>query len=227
MAIAIIYAFAVVAGFVSLTSHVMDGRVRNTLGFVNVNAAALFFFSLLLLLAKERRRAWMVNCGVALAFVFLFILTNTRSLLLGAGVYYASYILFRFMGKGKTPSRLRGAVGLMVLYTLIVIAFSLPLLAGTEFDQSFLVGARHCSTSSWRNSLHLIGSLARRLSKKLIILLLSLWAITGFFSLHAPLLFFISQYSVVLSVVMLGPIRFFFPFSPAVSSKASFTDQSL
>ena len=143
VAIAIIYAFAVVAGFVSLTSYVMDGRVRNTLGFVNVNAAALFFFSMLLLLAKERRRAWMVNCGVALAFVFLFILTNTRSLLLGAGVYYASYILFRFMGKGKTPSRLRGAVGLMVLYTLIVIAFSLPLLAGTEFDQAL----------SWRPTL--------------------------------------------------------------------------
>lgn len=141
--IAIIYALAVVAGFASLTSYVMNGRVRNTLGFLNVNAAALFFFPLLLLLAKKRPRAWMVNCGVALAFVFLFIVTDTRSLLLGAGVYYVSYILFRFMSKGKTFSGLKGAVGIMVLYASIAIAFSLPLLAGTELDQAL----------SWRPTL--------------------------------------------------------------------------
>lgn len=141
--IAIIYILAVVVGFASLTSYVMGGRVRNTLGFVNVNAAALFFFPLLLLLAKKRPRAWMANCGVALAFVFLFIVTDTRSLLLGAGVYYASYILFRLMSNGKTLSRLRGAVGIMVLYASIAIAFSLPLLAGTELDQAL----------SWRPTL--------------------------------------------------------------------------
>lgn len=138
-----VYLLAVMAGLAVNSMYVMEGRTRNTLGFVNVNAAALYFTPLLLLLTVKARQGILVVLGVVLAFAALFVLTDTRSILLVAGVFFVAYLLFIALGRVDTLSRLKGILGLLTLYLLVSLAFAMPLLAGSNLDHAL----------SWRPSL--------------------------------------------------------------------------
>lgn len=130
----LVYLAALAGGRASTLTYVMEGRTRNTLGFSNVNAAALFFLPLLLLLARKHRHPVVMALFVALAFVGIFALTNTRSALITAGAFFAAQGLFVVLGKSRAPTAARTAVGLAVLLALVVFTFALPLLAGSDLD---------------------------------------------------------------------------------------------
>lgn len=107
-----------------------DGRVRNTLGFDNVNAAALFFFSwALILFHREHSRS--VYALVSLVLVWCIGQTKTRAVLLAFGIYV---VLRGLLGALSRPGRERMwvAVSLLLLMGEIgvaVLPFFYPLLA--------------------------------------------------------------------------------------------------
>ena len=83
-----------VSGVVSnhVTSHL--GRVRNTLGFVNVNAAALFFFSVIMLWLLEKEKVtWKTIIISIAATVLLYRITDTRTAVVALGVYLLGLIV--------------------------------------------------------------------------------------------------------------------------------------
>lgn len=69
------------------------GRVRNTLGFSNVNSAALFFFSwVMLLFCRKKTNKFLLALSV-IVLLWCMVETNTRSVILIAFIYFALMFL--------------------------------------------------------------------------------------------------------------------------------------
>lgn len=110
-----------------------SGRVRNTLGFTNVNAASLFFIgvSLIPLSAKKKR---ILPAVASLVFILVVIaLTDTRSALLFSIALIALCLLFAiFEKKGKLRYQFRMAQ--IIVIGAVVMSLILPLLRSTPLD---------------------------------------------------------------------------------------------
>lgn len=110
-----------------------SGRVRNTLGFTNVNAASLFFIgvSLIPLSAKKRR---ILPAVASLVFIYAVIaLTDTRSALLFSIALIALCLLFAvFERRGQWRYQFRMAQ--IVVIGAVAVSLLLPLLRATPLD---------------------------------------------------------------------------------------------
>lgn len=108
-----------------------DGRIRNTLGFDNVNAAALFFFSWSMILFQgKHRRVLYVLAGIVL--VWSIGQTKTRAVFFAFGIYILLRVLLEAF---SCPGREKAWVTLSLFLLMGEIAVSMlpflyPLLAG-------------------------------------------------------------------------------------------------
>ncbi len=131
---AVVYLLALATGSAIITTTSHEGRIRNNLGFSQVNAASLFFLPLLLLLYKKDKHFNIKLLSVAVFFISLYALTNTRSVLLSVFIFIFFYIIFLLMRKIKNLVPLQRIVGIVLLYLVVVAAFVLSLFANSEID---------------------------------------------------------------------------------------------
>ena len=90
--------FGVVPNLVTSTG----GRIRNTLGFLNVNGAAVFFFSVIIIwLICQKKIKWYMFIVAFAAALVLYFFTDTRSLLFCVGIFFLSFIILQLF-KGRT-----------------------------------------------------------------------------------------------------------------------------
>lgn len=106
------------------------GRVRNTLGFSNVNAAALFFFSWMVLLFTQKKENTFLRVLSLVLFLWVVQQTNTRSV----AVAFVLYVLVRLLlGVLVRRTREKGWKRLCVVVVIleicvVVVSISYPLL---------------------------------------------------------------------------------------------------
>lgn len=110
------------------------GRVRNTLGFSNVNAAALFFFSWVMLLFCRKKTNKFLLAFSVIVLLWCMVETNTRSVILIAFIYFAlRFLLEKAVVKMSDAAWTRlskwfiiaeiGVVLLSVAYPLLLRSF--------------------------------------------------------------------------------------------------------
>lgn len=86
--------FSLSTHIVEANVYVQGNRIRNTLGFYNVNAGSLFLFSTLILFLFSRKKISIVHIIISLSFsIILYRVTNSRTSLIGLVLFCITYIL--------------------------------------------------------------------------------------------------------------------------------------
>lgn len=114
--------FCLLTGVVHYRITTSGGRIRNTLGFVNVNSAALFFFSLLIIwiLQLSEIRVKHLIITIIVSFV-VYRYTDSRTVFICSNIFAVCYLLFRKCNGKKTATLFCVIVSLFYLSPMLII----------------------------------------------------------------------------------------------------------
>lgn len=112
-------------GIVNNSLYSVGDRHRITMGFANVNGTSLFAFSMMLIFFLAAKKVQGTFLGVCIVSVMVvYILTNSRTMLLAAGALFAVWLLLK-----KLPKR----TARMVVLIAAIVMFVFPLIWGFPF----------------------------------------------------------------------------------------------
>lgn len=130
-----IYLLLLLSGQIHFSQYVSTvGRARNTLGFSNVNAAAMFFSALLLLTYWRKWRHGFLLIALIVVLGCLFIATDTRSFLTFGVLFGFTYVLITCLHRSCRLRRLQYPIAIGIVALVVIASFAIVLLKGTEYD---------------------------------------------------------------------------------------------
>lgn len=114
--LSIIVLIALLLGIVTPKSMTVGGRIRNDLGFMNINSAAVFFSSTILLYCMcTEKMVWHKAIFVLLLSVFLWRLTDSRTSFLGILLFFITLFILYLLRKKKKIQRWYLTISAVVL----------------------------------------------------------------------------------------------------------------
>jgi len=116
-------------GFVHNEYYAIDGRLRNTFGFKNVNAFSIFVYSLsmlLFLLINNTKKRYLLMITLFVYVIYSF--TDTRSLLYGVIIYLVAIFFLNFVFKIKNINKYNIFIKIST-YIIIMIPIILSLMS--------------------------------------------------------------------------------------------------
>lgn len=128
MVAALVYFMGYFMGVIQWKEYSIGGRVRNTLGFINVNAASLFVLSFVIvwIIENSNRFRWVIG---SLLMIAMYYMTNSRTAMVGYFLFVLFYLYFRCLRKlGKWGDYLYDISHKMLALGIILFAL-LPFLA--------------------------------------------------------------------------------------------------
>ncbi|WP_165056938.1 hypothetical protein [Adlercreutzia sp. ZJ176] len=129
----VLYTMLYLLGFIQWGFTFFEGRLRNTLGFYNENAAASFFSAILILpyAFGSRKLLWMAISSLSCFVIYR--LTDSRSTLVVTLVLLAACFIFYMLGR-RDKIKESIIVSSLLLYIVLAVTFLVPYLDSEALD---------------------------------------------------------------------------------------------